>query len=93
MNKTILIALMAFIPFTNCGKNKPDAASVQIKVVESVTNLLVTGASLSLFRCNYGCPFGPNVLFTGVTDNDGACRVSSEIYNDATVQMNVTKTK
>lgn len=93
MSKTIFIALVAFNLFANGGKNKPDAVFVQVKVVEAVTNSPVSGASLTLFRCNYGCPFGPNILFTGVTDNNGICRVSSKIYNDSTVEMNVTKAK
>lgn len=88
MKKFILIAFL----FAGCKKEK-SVATTAIHVVEPMTNVPVSGATVSLFRCNFGCPFGPKILFSSITDENGICQVPSENYNDTTSQMNVTKTK
>lgn len=88
MKKFILIAVL----LAGCKKEKqPETTS--IKVVESITNVPVSGATVTLFRCNFGCPFGPKILFKGITDDNGISQVPSEYYNDATSQMHVLKEK
>ena len=84
--------IFGLIIFAGCEiEVKPDLTSIE--VVESITNLPVSDATLSLFKCNFGCPFGANVLFTDVTDANGICKVPSENFNDIESGMNVVKPK
>src|SRR4030095_8300700 len=87
MKKLIIVIII----FASCKKDKPNLTS--INVVESVTNLAVSGATVVFFRCNYGCPLGGTTLFKGVTDDNGICQVPSANYSDATSEMNVVKPK
>ncbi len=88
MKKLIFVLII----FASCEiEEKPSLTSIE--VVESVTNLPVRDATLSLYRCNFGCPFGPNVLFTSVTDANGICQVPSENYTDVESMMYVAKEK
>ena len=83
---------LIIIIFSGCKKeNKQDLTT--IKVVESITNLAVRGATVALFKCDYGCPFGANILFKGDTDENGTCQVAAESYNDASSVVNVVKIK
>ena len=91
MKKTCLFAVILLIGLHSCKKTH--TPTTDIRVLESVTNSPVSGAYLSLFRCNYGCPFGPKVFFRGVTDNNGTCQVPSENYNDAASELSIGKTK
>ena len=81
--------LLALFIFTAC-EDEPDLTSIE--VVESVSNLPVSDATVVLFRCNYGCLFGPHIFFTGVTDSKGICKVPTENYTDVESQLNVMKT-
>jgi hypothetical protein len=89
MKKFILIAVL----FTCCKKENRSVATTSIHVVESITNLPVSGVTVRFMRCNFGCPFGPKILFRGITDANGVCQVPSEHYNDATSEMQVLKEK
>lgn len=86
MKKFLIIAIF----FSGCEKEN-DPVFTEIQVVETGTSIPVNGATVYFFRCNFGCPFGPTILFEGVTDNNGYVEVPSEHYNDATSTMNVIK--
>jgi hypothetical protein len=92
MKKYILILVL----FAGCKKeSKQDLTTTTIKVVESVTNLPVSGATVVLSKCDYGCPLGlgATIFFNGLTDANGTCQVLSENYNDPSSIINVAKTK
>jgi len=92
MKKWLLLALL----FAGCkkeGHKNNTIPEINIHVLETGTSTQVSGAAVVLMRCNYGCPLGPNVLFTSVTDNAGLVQMPSENYNDPTSFFNITKPK
>ena len=86
MRKLILVIFI----FVGCSKKPDDKPQTPIKVLETVTNLPVSGADLALFTSIWGGAYG-TTLFRGVTDDKGICQVPSEHYNNATSEMNVGK--
>ena len=90
--RKIIILLFLFSACSKGGKDD-ETKNTEIKVVEPISSLAVKGATVSLFQCNYGCPFGAKVLFTGPTNDNGICSVPAEHYNDVTATMNVVKDK
>jgi hypothetical protein len=86
MKKFLLIAILFF----GCEKEN-NLVTTAILVVETDSSIPLNDATVVFFRCNFGCPFGPTILFEGVTDNNGIVEVPSEHYNDSTSMMNVIK--
>ena len=86
MRKLILV----FLIFAGCSKEKKP--TTDIKVLESVTDVAVSGANLALFTSTFG-GIGGRTLFQGVTDANGICKVPSEAYSDPLSEMNVWKAK
>jgi hypothetical protein len=83
MRKLILVIII----FAGCSK-KEEQPLTSIKVLESITNLPVSGADVTLSE-----PYSATVAFQGVTDDNGICLVPSLIYNTVGTGMYVMKQK
>ena len=84
MRKLILIIII----FAGCNKkeDQPPTPPISIKVLESITNLPISGAYVILRNFD-------TVLFQGVTDDNGICLVPSLHYNNVESAMSVYKQK
>ena len=84
MKKLILIILI----FAGCSKKEEQLHPTSIKVLESITNLPISGADVVLHKY-----YDNTVLFQGVTNANGICLVPSLHYNDVESVMSVVKQK
>ncbi len=65
----------------SCKKAKP---TVQIKVIDQITNYPVSSARVIVYKCGtFNCNLGTIDLFSDVTDNNGICTVPEDSYNEA----------
>jgi hypothetical protein len=86
--KKAFILLLLILIIVSCKKEKP---SVQIQVIDKITNTPVSGANLVVYKCGiFNCLLGTISLFTGSTNENGVCKVPTDSYNEA-VSVNVTK--
>jgi hypothetical protein len=86
--KKFLFALLLFTACKKSGSNK-----MEIVIREPVSGTPVQGATVTLIRCNFGCPFGGTTLFNEQTDANGKVYVSSSAFSDASGGMAVEKSK
>lgn len=88
-NTFFVLGVVFFTTTASCKKEKP---SVQISVVDQITNSPVSGAYVIVYKCGvFNCNLGSIDLFTGVTGNDGVCKVPVDSYNEA-IYARVEKT-
>ena len=78
--------MLVVIIFAGCNKQQ-DNPSTTIKVLETVTNLPVNGAYVSVYKCFRYCTGAPGVgysysIFIDSTDVNGICHVPTQNYQD-----------
>jgi hypothetical protein len=89
MKKIFFISpLLMAISLISCKKEK---STIQIQVTDKVTNSPVSAAIVVVYKCGvFNCNLGSIDLFSGVSDNNGNCRVPEGSYNEA-AWVRVTK--
>jgi hypothetical protein len=82
MKKIVLVSFLAMVIFLlSCKKEK---ASVLVNITEKGANTPVSGATVVVYKCGvFNCNLGSIDLFSGVTDNNGNCKVPAASYNEA----------
>lgn len=86
--KFLIPLLLVTISLIGCKKEKP---TVQIQVTDKVTNTPMSGVTVLIYKCGtFNCNLGTIDLFSGVTDDNGYCKVPEGSYNEA-AWIRVTK--
>lgn len=82
MKKIFYVSMMLVTAAgSSCKKEKP---TVQVTVIDKVTNTPITNASVFAYKCGtFNCYFGRIDLFTGTSDNNGICKIPADAYNEA----------